>query len=66
MTIAENLQYIRQNINIALKNRTNRHFDTGDDVTLIAVTKTQPVELIRDAVANQVRAVGENRIRKKR
>ncbi|HWR41312.1 MAG TPA: YggS family pyridoxal phosphate-dependent enzyme [Patescibacteria group bacterium] len=62
MTIAENLQKVRQNITEAVYNRRGQAFATGDEVKLIVVTKTQSVERIREAVAENIVAVGENRI----
>ena len=62
MTIAQNLYSIRQNINAAIKRRQGGPFATGDSVKLIAVTKTQPIELIREALDYEMVAVGENRI----
>src|SRR5512133_1438109 len=55
-TIAANLQAVRRRISEALQ---------GDrrEVTLVAVSKTQPPESIRDAFAAGCRDFGENYVR---
>jgi len=56
--IPQNLQLIRERIAAAAR-RAGRN---AEDVTLIAVSKTQPVEAIREAYAAGVRHFGENRV----
>jgi len=57
MSIAENISHVRARIDAAL-DRSGR---AGQDVTLVAVTKTVPVERIREALAAGITDVGENR-----
>jgi len=58
MNIADNIKQVRDNIaEAALKSGRS-----ADDVKLVAVTKTKPVEDIRQAVAAGVDAIGENRV----
>ena len=58
INIAENIKNVREFIaEAALKSGRS-----ADDVKLVAVSKTQPVEYIRQAVAAGVDAVGENRV----
>jgi len=57
-TISANLTQIRTRINEAAR-RTGR---SGDDVTLVAVSKTKPIELIRTAYEVGQRDFGENRL----
>jgi len=56
--IARNLRAVRARVDAAAK-------EAGRDpaaVTLVAVSKTKPVELIRDAIAAGQRVFGENRV----
>ena len=56
--ISENIKRVRENIaEAALKSGR-----TAEDIKLVAVTKTKPVDDIRQAVAAGVDAVGENRV----
>ena len=55
--IGENLAYVRQNIADACT-RAGRD---ADGVTLIAVSKTKPVEMLWEAYEAGVRDFGENR-----
>jgi len=56
--IADNIKRVRDSIaEAALKSGR-----TGDDIKLVAVTKTKPVDDIRQAVAAGVDAIGENRV----
>ena len=57
-TIKENLQEVRANIKkaAAFAGRDER------DITLIAVSKTKPVEMLREAYDEGVRTFGENRV----
>ncbi len=56
--IEENLKEIRQKIRIAAE-KSGR---SEEDVTLIAVTKTHPVEAINEAIDLGVTDIGENRV----
>lgn len=58
MNITRNLQEIRTRIRAAAE-RVDRN---PEDITLVAVTKTQPVERIREAIAAGVTHMGENRV----
>jgi PLP dependent protein len=58
MPLAENIALIRKRMNAAAI-RAGRNVD---DVTLMAVTKTVPSELIRAAYSAGVRVFGENRV----
>jgi len=57
-SISENIKRVRNNISEAavLSGRS------PDDITLVAVSKTKPVSLIRQAIAAGVDAFGENRV----
>jgi len=56
--IANNIKRIRSEIaDLAIKSGRS-----PDDITLVAVSKTKPVSLIRQAVAAGVDAIGENRV----
>lgn len=56
--LAENLQKVEQNIQDACK-RANR---LRDEVTLIAVSKTKPVEMLQEVYDLGVRHFGENKV----
>ena len=56
--IEENLNEIREKIRISAE-KSGR---TADDVTLIAVTKTHPVEAINEAIDLGVTDIGENKV----
>ncbi len=56
--IEENLKNVRENIRIAAE-KSGRSFD---DVTLVAVTKTHPVNEINEAIACGVTDIGENKV----
>lgn len=56
--IKENLQEVRNKIKIAAE-KSGR---TEDDVTLVAVTKTHPAEMINEAIRNGVTDIGENKV----
>lgn len=56
--ISENLTDVKQNIKKACE-RANRYVE---DVTLIAVSKTKPVEMLREAYAAGARDFGENKV----
>ncbi len=57
-SISENLKRVQERINRAAQ-RTGRQ---ASDVTLVAVSKTKPVEAIREAVEAGVQVLGENRV----
>jgi len=56
MSIKENLDSIRERIERAREN------SPGQDVTLVAVSKTHPAESVMEAYACGVRIFGENRV----
>ena len=56
--IRENIDIIRQKISLAAK-RAGRN---PEDIALMAVSKTQPVDLIQEAYNEGLRLFGENRI----
>ena len=58
LNIADNIKKIRESISEAAV-KTGR---TAADIKLVAVTKTQPVDSIRQAVNANVDAIGENRV----
>lgn len=58
MSIADNLAQVRESIEAAARD-AGRH---GRDIRLIAVSKTQPVSAIREALAAGQRLFGENQI----
>jgi PLP dependent protein len=58
MSISENISAVRERIQEAAR-RAGR---TPDQVTLMAVSKTQPPERIRDAYDSGLRVFGENRL----
>lgn len=56
--ISANLKMVREKICAAAK-KTGR---TGEDITLIAVTKTHPPEMINEAIDCGVTDIGENKV----
>lgn len=56
--ISDNIERIRENINEAAI-ASGR---SGDDITLVAASKTKPAELIRQAIDAGIADVGENRV----
>ena len=58
MSISENLAHIHERISAAAK-RSGRNFS---EIQLMAVSKTQPAEKIREAYAAGQRLFGENRV----
>ena len=58
--IKANLQQVRENIDRALENRKPEVEKSG--VTLVAVTKNHPVEVMQEAIDLGVTDIGENRI----
>ena len=60
--LADNLQQVQAKIAEALQLRKNKDLVTGDSVTLVAVTKNHPPEIITDIEALGIANVGENRV----
>jgi pyridoxal phosphate enzyme (YggS family) len=58
MSIVENVAYVRERIKAAAR-RAGR---SPDEITLMGVSKTFPVERIREAYAAGLRVFGENRV----
>ena len=56
--VTENLKIVKKKISEACQ-RSGRSIE---DVTLIAVSKTKPVEMIREAMASQIVTFGENKV----
>ena len=61
MTIAENIKHLQENITDIIS-RLNRN----DEITLVAVTKTHPVEIIETALQSGIEHIGENRVQEAR
>jgi len=61
-SIAGSLQAVRQRIEAAVL-RAGRQ---GDEIVLVGVGKTQPIEAVREAVAAGLMDVGENRVQEAR
>ncbi len=59
--LADNLQIVQQKIERALAKRTQAKL-SGNAVTLVAVTKNHPPEVITEALAEGVANIGENRV----
>lgn len=62
MSIANNLDSVRQNVRYALANRDANITATGSSVKLVAVTKNHDLEAMRSAIDAGVSAIGENRV----
>lgn len=60
--LAENLQQVQAKIEEALQLRKAKDLLTGGSVTLVAVTKNHPPEVITDIEALGIANVGENRV----
>ena len=60
--LADNLKQVQEQIASALDKRKNKNLLTGDKVTLVAVTKNHPPEIITDIEALGIANVGENRV----
>src|SRR5262249_12610486 len=58
MSIAENIALVKERISMAAR-RAGRN---PDEITLMAVTKTFPADLICEAYAGGIRVFGENRV----
>jgi len=56
-SIGENVETVRARIDRALSRAGRR-----DEVTLVAVSKTYPAELINEAIRSGVKDIGENRV----
>lgn len=59
--LQENLINVQAKIDVALARRTEEKI-TGNKVTLVAVTKNHPAEVITDAFNLGVSVIGENRV----
>ncbi len=62
--LVDNLRNVQLAINEALAKRKvpNKTFLTGADVTVVAVTKNHPAEVICEAIAAGLTDIGENRV----
>lgn len=60
--LADNLKQVQEQIASALDKRKNKDLLTGDNVTLVAVTKNHPPEIITNIEALGITNVGENRV----
>nr|WP_092068099.1 YggS family pyridoxal phosphate-dependent enzyme [Dendrosporobacter quercicolus]NSL46941.1 YggS family pyridoxal phosphate-dependent enzyme [Dendrosporobacter quercicolus DSM 1736]SDL69958.1 hypothetical protein SAMN04488502_101593 [Dendrosporobacter quercicolus] len=60
MGIAQNLTEVRRNIDLAMNRAAVR--PAGDEFKLIAVTKNQGIDEMRQAIDHGITAVGENRV----
>ena len=60
--LADNLKQVQEQIASALDKRKNKDLLTGDNVTLVAVTKNHPPEIITNIEALGIANVGENRV----
>ncbi len=58
MSISENLETVRRNISASCENSVR----SPEEITLIAVTKTHPPELINEAIDAGVTDIGENKV----
>jgi pyridoxal phosphate enzyme (YggS family) len=59
--IEENLAKVKKRIGDAINSRAKEKI-TGSNVTIVAVTKTQPAEVIKDALAAGMNVFGENKV----
>lgn len=59
--LKDNLQGVQEKIAQAIASRSEKKA-TGDDVTLVAVTKNHPPEVITESLANGIKNIGENRV----
>lgn len=60
--LAENLKLVQEHIADAIAKRAEKNWLTGDKVTLVAVTKNHPPEVITDIQALGIPNIGENRV----
>ena len=58
--LADNLKQVQEQIASALDKRKNKDLLTGDNVTLVAVTKNHPPEIITNIEALGIANVGED------
>lgn len=59
--LKDNLQGVQEKIAQAIASRSEKKA-TGDDVTLVAVTKNHPPEVITESLADGIKNIGENRV----
>lgn len=59
--LSENLQEVQAKIDKALAARKEAKL-TGETVTLVAVTKNHPPEVITESLATGIKSIGENRV----
>lgn len=59
--LEDNVKIVRAKIEAALKARTSEK-ETGNQVTLVAVTKNHPPETVTEALAAGLENLGENRV----
>lgn len=64
--LADNLKLVQKNIADALARRKDKALLTGNTVTLVAVTKNHPPEVITEALSLGVQNIGENRVQEAR
>lgn len=66
--LADNLKTVQEHIDSALARRRELHGSllTGDKVTLVAVTKNHPADVIAESLALGVQNIGENRVQEAR
>ena len=60
--LADNLKLVQHEIKAALDKRKEKEMLTGSQVTLVAVTKNHPPEVITESLALGVQNIGENRV----
>lgn len=63
------MSYLKKNIRDVLEHiqkAAEKQSKTGDDITLVAVTKNFPVSVINEAITLGIKHVGENRIQEAR
>jgi pyridoxal phosphate enzyme (YggS family) len=58
MSIAENITLVKKRI-VEAAHRVNR---AGDDITIVAVSKTMGIPVIKEALAHGITVIGENRV----
>ncbi len=63
--LKENLSIVQAKIDAALAGRTEKKI-TGEQVTLVAVTKNHPVDVITEAFGLGLSVIGENRVQEAR
>lgn len=60
--LADNLKLVQKQIADAAARRAHKDWLTGEKVTLVAVTKNHPPEVITEVLALGVQNIGENRV----